>query len=184
MPPAGASIVHPHLQILADRSPTHLQETVIERSEAYFRNHGTSYWDDLVETEEKLDDRLIHRGDSVTWLAAFAPQANNEVVAILHKFSSVTRIDEPALAELATGISAVLKGYSEAGVESLNMSLVSGPLDTTLEYYTLNLRMNSRPRLEQFYTNDCGFMERILTESVVESRPEEVAKRMRSYFKR
>jgi UDPglucose--hexose-1-phosphate uridylyltransferase len=184
MPPAGASIVHPHLQVLADRGPTHLQETLIERSEAYFRKHGTSYWHDLVETEEKLADRLVHRGDGVTWLTAYAPQANNEVLAILHEFSSVTRIDEPTLAELSAGISAALKAYSELGVESLNMSLVSGPLDTTLEYYALNLRMNSRPRLEQFYTNDCGFMERILAESVIESRPEEVAKRMRSYFRR
>jgi UDPglucose--hexose-1-phosphate uridylyltransferase len=183
MPPAGASIVHPHLQVLADRGPTHLQETVIERSEAYFQNHRTSYWHDLVETEEKLADRLIHRGDSITWLAAYAPQANNEVLAILHKFSSVTQIDEPVLAELAAGISAVLSGYSEAGVESLNMSLVSGPLDTTLEYYALNLRMNSRPGLKQFYTSDCGFMERIMTESIVESRPEEVAKKMRSHFR-
>jgi UDPglucose--hexose-1-phosphate uridylyltransferase len=183
MPPAGASIVHPHLQILADRGPTHLQETVIERSEAYFQKHGTSYWHDLVETEEKLADRLIHRGDSMTWLASYAPQANNEILAVFHKFSSVTQIDEPTLAELASGISAVLKGYSDAGVESLNMSLVSGPLDTTLEYYTLNLRMNSRPGLKQFYTNDCGFMERIMTESVIESRPEEVAKRMRSCFR-
>jgi galactose-1-phosphate uridylyltransferase len=184
MPPAGASIVHPHLQVLADRGPTHLQEILIERSEAYFRKHGTSYWHDLVETEEKLADRLVHRGDGVTWLTAYAPQANNEVLAILHEFSSVTRIDEPTLAELSAGISAALKAYSELGVDSLNMSLVSGPLDTTLEYYALNLRMNSRPRLEQFYTNDCGFMERILTESVIESRPEEVAKRVRSYFRR
>lgn len=184
MPPAGASIAHPHLQVLADRGPTHLQETLIERSEAYFQEHGTSYWHDLIETEENLVDRLIHRGDSITWLAAYAPQANNEVLAIFHKFSSATQIDEPALTELAAGICAVLNSYSEAGVESLNMSLVSGPLDTTLEYYRLNLRMSSRPRLEQFYTNDCGFMERILAESVVESKPEGVAKRMRGYFRR
>jgi galactose-1-phosphate uridylyltransferase len=184
MPPAGASIIHPHLQVLADRAPTHLQEMLIERSEAHFRRHRSSYWHDLIETEEELAVRLVYRGDCVTWLAPYAPQANNEVMAIFPKFSSVTQIDEPALTEVATGIRAVLKGYSEAGVESLNMSLVSGPLDTTLEYYSLNLRMSSRPRLEQYYTNDCGFMERIMAESVVESRPEDVAVRMGSYFRR
>lgn len=183
MPPAGGSIIHPHLQILADRSPTHLQETLIERSEAYFRRYRTNYWRDLLETEQRLEERLIHRGDSVTWLAAYAPQASNEVLAVFHEFSSITRIDEPSLNELSAGISRVLKGYSELGVESLNMSLLSGPLDGALDYYALNLRMNSRPSLEQYYTSDCGFMEKILLESVIESRPEQVARKLRSYFK-
>jgi len=183
MPPAGASIVHPHLQILGDRSPTHFQEMLIQRSEEYFRRHGTSYWRDLVETERKLEERVIHKGDNITWVASFAPKANDEVMAVFHDFSSITQIDEASLAELSSGISAVLRGYSERGVESLNMSLVSGPLDCKLEYYALNLRMNSRPRLEQYYTNDCGFMERILLEAIIESDPEEVANKLQGYFR-
>jgi hypothetical protein len=45
-----------------------------------------------------------------------------------------------------------------------------------LDYYPLNLRMNSRPGLKRSCTNDCGFMEKIQLESVIESRPEEAAK--------
>ena len=183
MPPAGASIVHPHLQVLADRSPMHLQEILIQRSEEYFRKHGSNYWRDLVETEEKLEERLVHRGDDITWLASFAPRANDEVMAVFRDCSSITQIDERGLAELSSGISAVLKGYSKLGVESLNMSVISGPLDSGLESYALNLRMNSRPRLQRYYTNDCGFMERILLESIIESNPEEVASRLRDCFK-
>jgi hypothetical protein len=42
--------------------------------------------------------------------------------------------------------------------------------------------MGSRPRLEEYYTSDCGFMERIQLESVIESQPEDVARRLRGYF--
>jgi galactose-1-phosphate uridylyltransferase len=182
MPPAGGSIIHSHLQVLADRGPTRLQEKLISSSETYYRKYGSSYWHDLVETERKLHERLIHAGGSVTWLASYAPQGNNEVLGVLHELSSIVEMDEGSLEELSIGISRVLKGYRRLGVESLNMSLVSGPLDSTLDYYSLNLRMNSRPRLEEYYTSDCGFMERIQLESVIESRPEEVAKRLRSYF--
>jgi UDPglucose--hexose-1-phosphate uridylyltransferase len=182
MPPAGGSVIHPHLQVLADRSPTYLQERLIQSSEAYFRKYESNYWHDLVETERKLEQRLIHVGDSLAWLAAYAPQGNNEVLAVFHKFCSIAEMDERSLAELSAGISEVLKGYSDLGVESLNMSLLSGPLDSTLDYYALNLRMNSRPGLKEYYTSDCGFMEKIQLESVIESRPEEVAKILGSYF--
>ncbi len=120
----------------------------------------------------------------MTWLASYAPQGNNEVLAVFHELSSIAEIDERSLEELSTGVSRVLKAYRELGVESLNMSLVSGPLDSHLEYYSLNLRMNSRPKLEEYYTSDCGFMEKIQLESVVESWPEEVAKRLGAYFRR
>ena len=184
MPPAGASIVHSHLQVLADRGPTHLQERLIRCSETYYRKYGGSYWHDLVETERRLQERLIHAGDSMTWLASYAPQGNNEVLGVFHEFSSILEMDERNLEELSIGISRVLKGYCRLEVESFNMSLVSGPLDSPLDYYSLNLRMNSRPRLEEYYTSDCGFMERIQLESIVESCPEEVAKRLEGYFTR
>lgn len=184
MPPAGGSFIHPHLQVVGDRSPTHLQGRLIRCSEAYYRKHGSNYWRDLVGTERKLEERLIRAGGCVTWLASYAPQGNNEVLAVFHELSSIAEIDERSLEELSTGVSRVLKGYRELGVESLNMSLVSGPLDSHLKYYSLNLRMNSRPKLEEYYTSDCGFMEKIQLESVVESWPEEFAKRLGAYFPR
>ena len=182
MPPAGGSIIHPHLQALADRSPTYLQERLIRRSEAYYEKHGSNYWQDLVETELEIGDRLIHVDESVTWLASYAPQANNEILGVFPKLSSISNMDERSLEALSIGISRILKGYYHLGVESLNMSLLSGPLDRGLDYYALILRMNSRPSLKEYYTSDCGFMERIQLETVAESMPEDVARRLGTYF--
>jgi UDPglucose--hexose-1-phosphate uridylyltransferase len=182
MPPAGASIAHPHLQVVADRRPTRFQETLILLSEAYHQKHGSSYWQDLIETECELQERLIHRNKFATWLASYAPFGNNEVLGVFPQASSIAGIDETTLEGISVGISRILRGYCDIGVESLNMSLISGPMDRTLSCYALNLRMNSRPNVEAYYTSDCGFMERIHLESVIETRPEEVAKILRSHF--
>ncbi len=182
MPPAGGSIVHPHLQVVADRRPTHFQERLIQCSEAYHRKYGSKYWDDLIETETKLQERLIHKGDSITWIASYAPHGNNDVMGVFHQLSSIGEMEERSLQSLSIGISRLLRGYWQLGAESLNMSLLSGPLDSPLDYYALNLRSYSRPSLEEYYTSDCGFMEKVHLENVVESKPEEVAKRIRMCF--
>ena len=182
MPPAGASIMHPHLQVIADRSPTRLQDELIRCSESYFKRHGSNYWLDLIETEAELGERLIHRDGSIAWLASYAPRGNNEILGVLPGASSIFGMDAEGLGALSAGISKILRGYCDLGVESFNMSLIPGPLDLDAEYYSLNLRFSSRPSLEAHYTSDCGFMERIHLESVVESKPEVVAERFRRYF--
>ncbi len=182
MPPAGSSIIHPHLQVVVDRNPTHFQDILVGCSEAYHRKYGGNFWRDLIETEAELKDRLIYRDDLIAWLASYAPQGNNEVLGVLPEISSIFEVNGRSLEALSTGISKILKGYNHLGVESFNMSIFSGPFDQSLNYYALNLRMSSRPRLKAYYTSDQGFMEKLHLESVVETKPEVVAGKLRNYF--
>jgi UDPglucose--hexose-1-phosphate uridylyltransferase len=182
MPPAGASIVHPHLQVIGDVRPTRFQGMLLEESRAYHERYGGSYWLDLVETEANLGERLIHRDECMAWLASYAPQGNNEVQGIILGCSSILELKGERLEALSKGIAGILRAYHDLGVESFNMALFSGPLDERLDYYSLNLKMVSRPRMEARYTSDCGFMERLHMENVVESRPEEVAEKLRNYL--
>ncbi|MEM2227102.1 MAG: hypothetical protein QW371_06215 [Candidatus Bathyarchaeia archaeon] len=182
MPPAGASIIHPHLQTIADPVPTRLQSELLRCSESYFRRHGSNYWIDLIEAEAELGERVIHKGRSIVWLTSYAPMGNNEVLAISPGTSSIFELDGTRLEELSAGLSKILKGYWDLGIRSFNMSILPGPLDREVEYYSLNLRVVSRPSPEAHYTSDCGFMERIHLESVVESKPEAVAERLRGAF--
>lgn len=183
MPPAGASIIHPHLQAISDRNPTRLQGELIGRSESYFRRHGSNYWLDLIEAEAELGERIIHKGRSMVWLASYAPMGNNEVLGISPGISSILELDGKRLDELSAGLQKILKGYWDMGIRSFNMGIVSGPLDGSAgEYYALNLRIISRPSPEPHYTSDCGFMERIHLESIVESMPEAIAERLRGAF--
>jgi len=49
--------------------------------------------------------------------------------------------------------------------------------------YSLNLKFISGPYPELFYVSDCGFMEKLHSEVIVETKPESVAENLRRYFK-
>ena len=184
MPPAAASIIHPHVQILTDRGPTFQVKELIETSKRYCKRNGGNYWLNLIETEKQNYDRWIGEAGSVAWLTSFAPQGNREVLAIFsRRVSTLIRLSESDLNDFCEGLSRILRGYHEMGVKSFNMTTFSGPNDQDIsEYYLLNAKLISRPDFEPFYTNDDGFMEKFHYEPVVETSPEDVAKRMREYF--
>jgi len=182
MPPAAASIIHPHLQILADRSPTHYVEELIRKSEEYFRKNGSNYWSDLIDAERERKERLIAEIDEIVWLTSYAAQGNNEVVGIFSGISNVGMMRESHIEALSHGLSRVLRGYNDLGVRSFNMSVFSGPLNQDLKHYSLNLKVMSRPGLRALYTSDCGFMERFHDEPVVETLPEDLAGKLRRHF--
>jgi galactose-1-phosphate uridylyltransferase len=182
MPPAGASFIHPHLQILADRMPTNRLDELLRESRKYHENFGSSYWKDLVATEKEVGERFIGETGAVTWIASYAPQGNNEVVGIFSNISTVCEMEEPHIEGLSKGLSQVLRAYNEVGVRSFNMTLFSGPEDQHLKYYSLNVKLISRPSLRRFYTSDSGFMERLHYETVVETKPEDVAQELRRGF--
>jgi galactose-1-phosphate uridylyltransferase len=60
------------------------------------------------------------------------------------------------------------------------MSLFSGPLDSQLQHFSVHARMISRPDVKPLYTTDTGFMERLHDEVIVETKPEDVASKIRS----
>lgn len=183
LPPGAASIIHPHVQIFADTVPTpHLQE-LIKSSEKFHERTGTNFWSELVRTEKRIGDRFIAKSGSINWLASFAPQGNNEVMAIFDDISSIAHASTRRLSEFCQGLSLILRGYHKIGVRSFNMALFSGPCNEDLsEFYLLNARMVSRPDPAPFYTSDVGFMEKFHGEPVIEKMPEDMAKSLVKIF--
>ncbi|MEM2123233.1 MAG: hypothetical protein QXE79_06315 [Candidatus Bathyarchaeia archaeon] len=182
MYPAGASVVHLHLKVIGDVRPTMLQGRLLRESRAYYERYGSNYWLDLVEAEMELGERLISRDGCAAWLASFAPQGNNEVLGIFPEHSSILELEGDALDALSKGVAGILKAYYDLEMESFNMAEFSGPLDEHLDYYSLNLKVTSRPRVKAYYTGDFGFIERLHMENKVESRPEELAEKLRTYL--
>jgi len=182
MPPAAASILHPHVQILADRWPTTQVRELIKSSKRYHDRNGSNYWLDLVDAE-RGGERFIGQTGSVAWLASFAPGGNNEVLAVFLKNSALTQLNKRGLSDFCNGLSWVLKGYCGMGVTALNMGMFSGPSDEdTSDYYLLTAKLVSRPAFHSAYTGDDGFMEKLHCETVVETMPEEIAGRLRGQW--
>ncbi len=182
LPPAGASIIHPHLQIQLDREPVQTIKELLEMSEAYQKERGSSYWKDLVEVEKNVGERVIAEDSSLTWLANFAPWGNNEILGVFKDVSSISQLSPHNIKDLSRGISNIIKGYRSMGIESFNIGINSGPFNKDLNYYALNIKLISRPQLQPFYTSDRGFMEILHREIIVESSPERLTQKIKPFF--
>ncbi|MGQ9788105.1 MAG: hypothetical protein ACUVQM_02150, partial [Candidatus Hadarchaeaceae archaeon] len=176
LPPGAASIIHPHVQIFADTGPTPYLQELIKSSERFYKRTGVNFWAELARAEEKTGERFIAKCGSINWLASFAPQGNNEVMAIFEDVPSIAKTDDKRLSEFCHGLSLILNGYHKIGISSFNLALFSGPCDENLsEFYLLNAKIVSRPDPAPFYTSDIGFMEKFHGEPVIEKMPEDLA---------
>jgi galactose-1-phosphate uridylyltransferase len=183
LPPSGASIVHPHVQITVDAWPTCLVDSMLKASERYYRKHKENFWHRLLTIEQELNERFIANIGGTAWLASFVPLGNNEVSIIFKDISSIVELTPELIQDFASGLKKALYAYSCQclGVESFNLSFYSTPINGS-KAYCLNAKLISRPRLNYYYTNDAGFMERLHSEVVVESSPEVIAKEMKQFF--
>jgi len=177
MPPAAASILHPHFQIILDDKPTYYSNLLLKKSLSYYKKCKRNFWLDLINAEKRKKKRFIGKTGSFFWLTDFAPIKNNQVAGISEKASSITSLNKANIKDLSTGLSKIFKGLWKKGVRSLTMSMFSGPIDKDIsKHFLVNLKMVSRPKLTENYVSDIGFMELIHQESVIETLPEHVAK--------
>jgi galactose-1-phosphate uridylyltransferase len=180
--PSAASIVHPHVQVLADVRPTSYQRTLLECSKEYSSRNGRSFWKDILSEERQRGERYIGENDCVAALASFAPQGNREVQIVFKGTSNLMDLSDREIAGFADCVIKLLKGYKRMGVNSFNMSTFSAPLGDRLEYYSLHAKLISRPVLQPFYRNDTGILERFHQEADIEVMPETFAENMRECF--
>ena len=183
LPPSGASIVHPHVQILVEREPAPEVSVILERGERYFLSRGANFWLDLIELERNLEQRYIGENDSLAVLASYAPRGNREVQLVFKDVGNLADINPKQAMDFATAVVKVLRCMKEMGVNSFNVITYSAAAGENPEYHRLSARIVSRPVFHQaFYTGDCGFMERFFDVWVIESMPEDVARLMRAGF--
>jgi galactose-1-phosphate uridylyltransferase len=179
LPTAAASLLHPHLQVIADEAPTRYLSEAMEASRVFYQKNGVSYWDDIVDAEKENEERFIMELGGSRWMTSFCGLGNNDVMGVVDA-SNILELGEGALGALSEGLSTMLRGYHTIGVQGFNMSLFSGPLETQSQHFNVHIRMISRPDVRPMYTSDAGFMERLHDEVVVETKPEDVALKMRA----
>lgn len=180
--PAGASIMHPHFQVLGSDIPfTHLEE-LLTLSDEHLKRHGTCYWVDLVEKEEDLGVRFISRRGSVDWITAFSPQGTNEVLGVLTGKRDFLEMDAHDFSDLSEGLSAVLQGYATLGLSTFNFTLYSSGVGDGDDAFRCFLRIISRQNLYENYRTDDYFLQKLLRNEIILCTPENLASRLRMAF--
>jgi len=180
--PGGASIPHPHLQILGSVWPTVLVSNLLEASRKYYQEQASGYWEDLVNTEKEVEERYIASMGNTEWLVPFAAMREDEVHGIVRNKSNFLEFDDGDWESLADGISRVLKFYKDGGLSSCNFALYSSPLGKKLDYFWAGVRIVSRPSVQALALSDMWFSQNLLYDGLVTKPPEEIASEVRSYF--
>jgi UDPglucose--hexose-1-phosphate uridylyltransferase len=182
MPPSAGSIIHPHVQVLVESEPLPMQAKLLEKSKEHFSHSGGNYWRELVKREKELNERSIHEGTWLSVIASFAPRGFNELQFIFNNESSLVELEEKQISDFAGCLLSALRGYKKLGIGSFNLITFSCPLNRSLDYYRLNVKLISRPYPGGIYTTDTGPFERLCDAWVIDTLPEIVAENLRPFF--
>jgi UDPglucose--hexose-1-phosphate uridylyltransferase len=180
--PAGASIAHPHFQIVGGDQPFSYLEHILELSRKYHGENGSCYWTDLLEMEKEAGDRFIGETGAVEWITAFSPQGSNEILGILGQRRDFLEISEKDMEGLSEGFCKVLKGYDLLGMSTFNFSFYSGPLATQDDSFRCYVRIISRQNVYENYRTDDYFLQKLLRDELILTPPESLASTMRKAF--
>lgn len=179
LPPAGASLVHPHMQILGGQHPFTAVERLAAACARWQAEHGQPYFDALVAHEEAAGERWLGRAGPACWLTAYAPQGANEVLAVLPGYAGLDSLDAAAIQGLSVGLSRVLAGYHRMGHSTYNLSLQAGPCGDAAPGFPPVLRIIVRQNVAENYRTDGYFLQRQLGEDLMLETPEELATTLR-----
>lgn len=179
--PSGGSLPHPHAQIFADPYPTTIMRLQYQAGERYWSEHGRSFWEALVEAEERRGERFVGRIGATRWITAFAPLGFNEVRAVVSGRETFLDLTEEDTEALALGVSRVLSWYEASGYNSFNLAFYSGPLSGA-HYFRPNLIMVTRSALVPNYRSDAMHLERLHWEAAVDRPPEALAAELSDRF--
>lgn len=179
--PAGATFVHPHLQMLVTPVAYSYQKRLVEACRSYYREQGSLYHEDLIREEQKNNARYVGQKGGWRWITSFSPLGINEVIAVHEKESDFGLLSETDLKDLSEGISKVLMCYENLGHLSFNYSLLSarGPSG---EGFRCVLKMITRQNLYPNYRNDDYFLQKILQSELIINLPEELAIKLKENF--
>jgi len=180
LPPAGSSLVHPHLQSAHDAHGLTSQRLLVERSSAWKERHG-SYWAALVDQEASGPRWVGHTG-RVAWLTPFAPTGFAEVWGVVAGAADVTDLTDEDCQALGQGLSQVLAAYLAWNLASFNFGLIGGGPQAHEDGHQVVLKVLSRSNPEPVYRSDATYFERIWGEAMIDLSPEEVAESVRARF--
>ena len=179
--PAGASLVPPHLQMLVTPVPYSYHGRLIEAGNSYFREHGSSYFADLI-GEEKEGPRYVARQGRWDWLVPFSPMGNNEVMAVHDSVPDYGLLSGTDVTDLAHGISRVLSFYETLGHLSFNYAAYSVRDHHAGKGFRCIFKIITRQNLYPNYRNDDYFLQKLLQTELIITQPEELAMALRGHF--
>lgn len=180
LPSAGGSLIHPHLQINADRLAANYQRALLQRANDFFQNSGNYLFASYLDHEIADGSRRIGATGAWEWLAAFAPEGFYEIWGILPHKTSFQQVSESGWQDLARGILNVQRFYRHLCRNGYNLGILAVEMPSSrLELrIVIMVRSNYAPWVRSDHT---GF-EMMLGDMTTFTTPEQTAEQARSFF--
>ena len=182
MPPAGSSLIHPHLQVFSTASAPNLLREELAASRGYFEQNGTTYWDDLVDAEKNSGRRYLGRIGRTHWMTAYAPMGvAGDVLAVVDGCRSTLDLTDADLLDIGTGFTKLMGEYDKMGIYSFNMNFFTATADD--DHYRFHLLFSPRTFFNQALgTPDVGALRNLFNETVCMAFPEEINAMLKKGF--
>jgi UDPglucose--hexose-1-phosphate uridylyltransferase len=181
LPSAGGSLLHPHLQIQADRIASNHQRFLKKRALEHFRQTGRLLLSDYLRREKAHHQRYIGATGAWEWLAAFAPEGFFEIWGILPQVISLSQMTTAAWESLAQGVLNTQRYYRSLNRNGYNLGLLAIEEETS----TLELRivLLARSNYAPWVRNDHTGFEVMLGDMATFTAPEDTATAARPFWK-
>ena len=182
MPPAGASQVHPHLQIVLTASPGNALTRELAAESGYLQSHGRCYAEALLSAEIEAQERYVGATGCVSWLVPFVPYGLfGDCAAVFRERATIAELSDADIADFARGLTGVLRGFAERGLWSFNLTFFPARFGPGGGAHWLTARVLPRLYLNAgLHVTDVSYLQLLLEERFAMVRPEETAALLRS----
>jgi UDPglucose--hexose-1-phosphate uridylyltransferase len=181
LPAAGGSLVHPHLQVHADRIPSNRHAALLHRTADYRNQTGRLLYSDYLSAEQSDGRRIIGDTGAWHWMAAFAPEGFFEIWAICPGQTSLFQLKARQWHELALGVVNAQRFYRSLCRNSYNLGLLAVAQDqSALE---LKVALVARANYAPWVRSDITGYEVMLGDMATFNAPEQTADLARPFWK-
>lgn len=181
LPPAGATLIHPHLQAFATHSGTNYHRQLLKASQRYYSENGSNFWSDLIIKEKELGERYIATIGNTVWLTNFVSKGwVFDITVVFPGRDSFLELPSEDFDSFSEGLIRVFRYIRDQNLSSFNVNLFSGIKGEG--YFWTQARIVPRISLPPFNIPDCSMFE-LLHDEVLNLRyPEEVCLELKEYF--
>jgi UDPglucose--hexose-1-phosphate uridylyltransferase len=180
LPSAGGSLLHPHLQINADRAPGNHHRFLLQKSEHYHRQHGRHLFAGYLAHEKSEGSRYIGQTGSWEWVAAFAPEGFFEIWGILPGTTSFQQVTADGWQDLARGVINTQHFYRSLCRNGYNLGLLA--VETPASCLELRVVLVVRSNYAPWVRSDHTGYEVMLGDMATFVAPEQTAAWARPFF--
>jgi galactose-1-phosphate uridylyltransferase len=182
LPQAGGGIIHPHLQVVAEDSPTVSHKNVLEGLKRYRMEGGRqSFWEDFLYEEIRINERYVGKEGDIHFLTSFSP--SGILGEILFLFSNKTTIKELTIKDwedFSEALTKVFKYFKSKSIESFNLSIFSGGGEEVPSW--VYGRLCPRIAIPPWNTSDINYFEKLHDEVICAVSPEEICKEIKPFY--